>query len=233
MPDLEKAIANWRQEMIAGNIKNPAILDELESHLRDDVSQQTRSGLNAREAFEAAVLRMGQAAALQNEFTKVGAFSRLGARASQAALTFAGIPTQYTVMNASSPQLESRWATYVRSAAFLLPAVCFWLLSSVYVMPKFKEIWGNAGVMNAEGLVHLSRANFVLMDMFRGNLFWIIIAVGLTFGLLEWRSSRWPRFRRAVLGTGVFLLNLVIMVSFFIMFIGATLAASVLMNHAR
>ena len=72
MFNLDQAVAEWRRRMLAAGIKTPVPLDELENHLRDDVEQQVRSGADAQQAFEAAVLRIGQAAALKREFTKVG-----------------------------------------------------------------------------------------------------------------------------------------------------------------
>jgi hypothetical protein len=49
MPNLDQRIAEWRQRMDTGGIKSPAVLDELESHLRDEVEQQMRSGLDAKD----------------------------------------------------------------------------------------------------------------------------------------------------------------------------------------
>ncbi|MGD0650007.1 MAG: permease prefix domain 1-containing protein [Verrucomicrobiia bacterium] len=72
MFNLDKAVADWRRQMAAGGIKTAEVLDELESHLRDDVEQQMRSGSNAQQAFEAAVQRIGQAGALQAEFARAG-----------------------------------------------------------------------------------------------------------------------------------------------------------------
>jgi hypothetical protein len=72
MFDLEQAIGDWRRQMAAGGIRTPAVLDELESHLRDDIEQQLRSGSSAQQAFEAAVQRIGQGNALKAEFEKVG-----------------------------------------------------------------------------------------------------------------------------------------------------------------
>ena len=40
MFNLDQSIAAWRQQMVAGGIKSPRVLDELESHLRDDVEEQ-------------------------------------------------------------------------------------------------------------------------------------------------------------------------------------------------
>jgi hypothetical protein len=72
MFDLEKSIVEWRRQMSSGGIKSSELLDELESHLRDDLERQIQSGLNAQEAFETAVRQLGQPAALKNEFAKVG-----------------------------------------------------------------------------------------------------------------------------------------------------------------
>jgi len=72
MFDLDQAIAEWRRQMLAAGIKTPAPLEELESHLREDVEQGMRSGLIAEAAFETAVQRMGQTDALKAEFKKAG-----------------------------------------------------------------------------------------------------------------------------------------------------------------
>ena len=58
--------------MLASGIKAPVPLDELESHLRDDVERRMRVGATAEQAFEAAVQQIGQAGALNHEFTKAG-----------------------------------------------------------------------------------------------------------------------------------------------------------------
>src|SRR5687768_13036549 len=70
MFNLDQAIAEWRRQMAVAGVKDPETLDELESHLRDDVERQLRSGLSERQAFEEAVRRIGQAAALKGEFEK-------------------------------------------------------------------------------------------------------------------------------------------------------------------
>jgi hypothetical protein len=70
MPDLEQQISNWRAQMLAAGIQSPATLDELESHLREDIAQQTKSGIDVKTAFEAAVQKIGKASALTSEFNK-------------------------------------------------------------------------------------------------------------------------------------------------------------------
>lgn len=71
MFDLEKAIADWRKHMLAAGVKSPVPLDELESHLREDIDYQVGSGLSPGQAFEAAAQQMGAGTALGTEFKKV------------------------------------------------------------------------------------------------------------------------------------------------------------------
>jgi hypothetical protein len=72
MFDLEKSIAEWRQQMRAAGIKTPVPLEELEIHLREDIAQQMQSGLSAQQAFEIAVKKVGRASELKKEFKKIG-----------------------------------------------------------------------------------------------------------------------------------------------------------------
>src|SRR5713101_4834439 len=112
MFNLDESISEWRRQMLAAGIKTPVPLNELESHLRDDVEQQMRSGLGAQQAFEAAVQGIGQAAVLECEFDKVGGTKQAQERVKYAILTLAGIPNHYynTPMNTSHSNIEPGWA---------------------------------------------------------------------------------------------------------------------------
>ncbi|EEF62680.1 Clp protease N-terminal domain-containing protein [Pedosphaera parvula] len=72
MFNLDQAISAWRRQLAAGGIKTPEVLDELESHLRDDVEQQVRSGTSEEQAFNSATQQIGQTNVLKVEFNKVG-----------------------------------------------------------------------------------------------------------------------------------------------------------------
>lgn len=78
MFNLDEAMAEWRTRMVAAGIKSPAVLDELESHLREDVDERMRSGSNAPVAFAAAVERLGQANRLKVEFEQAEGKVALG-----------------------------------------------------------------------------------------------------------------------------------------------------------
>ncbi len=74
MFDLEKSISEWRKQMLAAGIKTPVPLEELEIHLREEIAQMTKSGLNELKAFNSAVQKIGRAGLLKPEFTKAGGF---------------------------------------------------------------------------------------------------------------------------------------------------------------
>jgi len=71
MRDLNEKISEWRSRMAAGGIKSPAVLDELESHLREDVEREARAGWDGVAAFENAVNRIGRSDLLKAEFAKI------------------------------------------------------------------------------------------------------------------------------------------------------------------
>jgi hypothetical protein len=72
MFNLEQSISEWRRQMQSIGIKNPEILDELESHLREDLARRVQSGESEEQAFEGAVQGVGQASLLKHEFAKLG-----------------------------------------------------------------------------------------------------------------------------------------------------------------
>jgi hypothetical protein len=62
---------------------------------------------------------------------------------------------------------------------------------------------------------------------------WIIVGTVLVFAGLEWRSAAWPRYRRATIGVGTFLLNSVVLIAIFLMVVSALLAAPALMRAVK
>src|SRR5207249_4359879 len=121
-----------------------------ESHLRDDMEQQMRSGTNPQQAFDTSTQQLGPAGVLNREFAKVGASNEIRARVKRAVLTLAGIPNASLITNMStspsSTNLEPRWATYLKAAAFLTPAVALWIMSYVWMFPKLNQVCRDAGV---------------------------------------------------------------------------------------
>ena len=72
MFNLEQAIVNWRRQMARKGIKTPAVLDELEGHLRDEIERQVGLGADEQAAFDTAVACFGDSGTLAAEFRKLG-----------------------------------------------------------------------------------------------------------------------------------------------------------------
>lgn len=71
MFNLEQAIADWRRQISAEGIKAVGVLDELESHLREEIERQRQSGTGEQEAFRIATQRLGDAGLMRDEFRKI------------------------------------------------------------------------------------------------------------------------------------------------------------------
>jgi hypothetical protein len=226
MFDLEHAIAEWREQLASGGVSKPEVLDELESHLRDDIEQLMRSEISPAQAFQNAIHDVGQPGLLKTEFAKTGPWQELPTHLHHAMLTLAGIPTLATPMNTPNTHIEPRWATYLKASAFLLPAVLLWALSVVFIVPKLKQICAHAG-----GVPLPSFVNGMLAVSQHGT--WIVLGAVLVLAGLEWRSTAWPRYRRATVGVGTFLLNAVVLIAIFLMVVSALLAAPALMRAAQ
>ena len=71
MFNFEQFISEWRGQMLSAGLKNPDIVDELESHLREDWARRVKSGESEEQAFEGAAQGVGQASVLKHEFAKL------------------------------------------------------------------------------------------------------------------------------------------------------------------
>jgi hypothetical protein len=71
MFNLEQSISEWQRQMLSAGVRNPDIVDELESHLREDWARRVESGESEEQAFEGAVQGVGEASLLKHEFAKL------------------------------------------------------------------------------------------------------------------------------------------------------------------
>jgi len=223
MPNLETKILEWREQMIVAGVPVES-LDELESHLREEIQGKLRRGEDPRRAFEAAVQEVGQPAVLKDEFAKVGvpALERL----KNVVFTLAGIPGHQFATNMNTP-FEPRWASYLKTGAVMLPAMFFWMGACVFIMPKLKEICIVSAVPLPPWIVTAMNVSAAVQNNFiLGSLVIITLLV-----VLEWRSQRWARYRRLVFGIAGFALNLTVLVFIAVIGVLATVAAAQLLSH--
>jgi len=229
MSNLEQKISAWREQMLAAGIKSPVPLEELELHLREEIERQVKSGLDEQKAFEATAQQIGQATVLKTEFSKVG--ETLYERLKQLVCALAGISNHQLAANMSTPNqnIEPRWTTYAKVGTFIFPAVFLWLITVVYVLPKAAEICQAAGttIFNfAQPVPVIIRAWAAIgqaMIFLTNHVFLIGGAIVLTFVLLERYFSQWPRYRRAAIGAGAFILNAAVLLSLTIMIVSILL----------
>jgi hypothetical protein len=71
MFDLNEQIAKWRSSLTQSDRFSNSDIDELESHLREEIENLTASKLSEQEAFLVAAHRLGHSSALAEEFEKV------------------------------------------------------------------------------------------------------------------------------------------------------------------
>ncbi len=71
MFDLNQEIAVWRKNLVQCQTVGNSSLDELESHLREEIESLKQSRLSVEEAFLLAAHRLGSPAGLAREFAKV------------------------------------------------------------------------------------------------------------------------------------------------------------------
>lgn len=239
MFNLEQSITNWRQQMLAAGIKAPAPLEELEIHLREDVENQIQSGLSAQQAFETTVQQIGRAEVVKREFVKIS--GPIHERLKQIVFSLAGAPNYQPVnnMNTNTPNIEPCWATYAKAGTFLFPALIMWLLTVVFVLPKAAEICQAAGMTifnfdpSAPATVRAWGVIGQIMILLTSHWFLISGAIILAVVLLERYFNEWPRYRRAAIGAGAFLLNAVVLLSLTIMIVSIIVAAPALAHHIK
>lgn len=158
MFNLDQAIANWRRQMMAGGIKSTEVLDELESHLREDVEQRMRSGTLAERAFEEAVQKVGRADELKLEFGKIE------------------LPRP-----AVSPKLISRGCA---ATGVFLVLTGMWALSDVAIAER---LLGFAWLMLVGGYIAvLPRLNRRIWPGVRGWAFRKAIGTACGFAFMAW-----------------------------------------------
>jgi hypothetical protein len=73
MPELEQLIAQWRRGLLETTGCSAEVLDELESHLRDEVRRLMQAGHLEEQAVALAASRLGSSRSLAAEFAKVAA----------------------------------------------------------------------------------------------------------------------------------------------------------------
>ena len=139
MFNLEQSIAEWRRQMIAGGIKTPVPLEELESHLREDVERQMQLGVGVEQAFRKVAEDIGSGEKLEQEFAKVREFQRMRSREvlrhwsviAGTAFVYSTVATVWLI-GARQRTLQITWIEIVLAVGAMAPMIGFgWMGNSL------------------------------------------------------------------------------------------------------
>jgi hypothetical protein len=170
MFDLESSIAQWREQMLAAGIQSPVPLEELESHLREEIEEQIKSGRDATEAFTFAVQKIGRPANLRAEFKRAGGF-----------IGWLGDSKQRRIERA----LALLWLVYCAGGALNLGP----LFLSPFLTPDFKLSSGFLlaalfALIDLRGIVACVRLFRGIQIIQEGRLIWFIALLDSVGGIM-------------------------------------------------
>lgn len=116
---------------------------------------------------------------------------------------------------------EPAWKTYLKSGLFLGPGILAWAFVAVFVLPKLKQIWRDADLIDhriSEFQWIIGGVSFAMEKM--GMFLLLTLAVIVA---LEFTGDIWRRARSTAMGAFVLLFNSALIVGL----VGACLVAAV------
>ena len=151
MFDLEKQIGLWRHHLQLRGSLSESDIDELESHLRDEMDDLKKSGLSDDEAFLLSVKRLGNIDMISREYSKVNTENvwkqlilvRAAHNYGEIALVtvlclIAGTLTKLPELFGHEPFTEGG-EIYIRNLAlFILPFISFYF---IWKLSAKKSVW--------------------------------------------------------------------------------------------
>lgn len=187
MFDLNEEITNWRITLAESEKCSRPDIDELETHLREEIDHLTPAGLSQQEAFVIAKGRLGDTTSLENEFAKVNGgyilanrlfWMAAGAFAYMAAFRVAGASSAAAVFIGSQVGLQLYGAAALGIVAGALAYGVILLLVCLACRPhsnlfRFRTFSGNR-----RGKIVLFASLFVMVLALSGTaiLFrWLIV----------------------------------------------------------
>lgn len=201
MFDLEKAMAQWRHGLKKGGKISREAVDELESHLYDQIDHFVSAGRTQQEAFEKAVVRLGDIDKLNEEFSKV----RIGS-----AGPVEIIEREVLVMSSGKTAHGERLTMALLFVGFC--GIIGWVGSTCWMLHG----WTNSRHWASPGSALLTIAGFSLSTSF----FLVLALIGTGWGLKLLRRSEYRRkfvvrslVPAVVLSPGYILLGMVVVLS--------------------
>ena len=184
MFDLESSLSEWRRQMRSAGLNAGRGLDELESHLREEISALKSAGTAEAEAFEQAVAHLGSPQSVCTEFNKLRVGHiwavKIGSGVWLAAiLAVAG----WLVRRLMVGRLDLVLGAHVLSiTAGYGGAMLLGAFGMLYV------VWGRSGRLSPARRQSLIRAVHRFLPVAAG-----LVITGLFLGML-WSRQNWGRY---------------------------------------
>lgn len=169
MFDLEKSIADWRNQMFAAGIA-PAPVEELETHLREDINHLLAAGQSGAEAFGIAAARVGKPRNVVAEFDKTKAsLSRPMMIGSLIWTLMAMLLLAFLVSQYANRKLSLLLVTHIFTVtAGYCTALLAGALGIYHVLGRRDQITGTTGLTRAISLPTQLSAIFVVVALLTG-----------------------------------------------------------------
>jgi hypothetical protein len=197
MFNLELAIADWRQKMLAAGIQTPVPLEELEIHLREDIERRTKSGSDEQTAFAAAVQQIGSGCTLRNEFRKTEPargsrhqylFLEIWFAASTLVIPLVGVSQAFFMKDGPFSDMTFGQRTASLAAAFTFSLLAWSLRLGFERFPRLRTRQMRDAILfpvllvMIGGILILPRCNFTEAKMGVVSLFWVLPPLGILIG---------------------------------------------------
>jgi hypothetical protein len=190
MFEIEQAIAEWRQQMAAGGIASPDVLDELESHLRERIGQLA-SWLPEQQAFQTASDELGESRTLEQEFVKAGSHSVLNWRENPMPLNLAGAWLMLAGLNAVS---QIVWLAIFRPPSGF-PTLSYWIVA-LYCLLFALQLPAGVGLLRRKR--HWRSCAFMFLTLKA-----LIVVYSLCVLVLKYHGTGWQSHGRNLILMGM------------------------------
>ncbi len=145
MFDLERAIKRWRKALFKSQTLEDGAVEELESHLRDEIQSRIARGQDERLAYEQAAAEIGGVDDLGGEFHKTLTRSRFGAPPGKAGFLYTGLVFNYLKLILRKIRRQKGYSFINIAGLTTGMACCFLILTWVADELSFDRFFADAG----------------------------------------------------------------------------------------
>jgi hypothetical protein len=155
-PGIEAQIREWRSYLLRRRTIHQVDVDELEDHLRSQISELGAAGLSADESFLVAIKRIGGINELAREFAREQS-SRLW---------------KQLVLAGDSMRAGSEYAGLAAAVVFAIGAALVFKLPAVFGVDPFAADASSGGGVDAEASFYLRNASLLALPFLTAFLAW-------------------------------------------------------------